>query len=85
MLLANAKTEKYVVVRRIYANSEDTQYLDHIMYILKRMYNAGVKHCREIVEALLNDPEFIEAGKAYKEAGTEEQKKARRKGRQNAL
>lgn len=77
--MANAKTEKYVVVRRIYANSEDTQYLDHIMYILKRMYNAGVKHCREIVEALLNDPEFIEAGKAYKEAGTEEQKKAAQK------
>ena len=65
----------FVVTRRIYVNDEQAAFLDQKMDICNKIYNTAVKHYKDIVASLYEDPRYKEALEALRASKDEEEGK----------
>ena len=67
MGFSKGSTSTFIVERKMYLKPDDYAYLESRMYIANRMYNAGVKHYRWVLNTFHSDTNFISAFEKFKE------------------
>jgi putative transposase len=73
--MGKAKTQSYIITRRLLTTETDALYINKKMRIVERIYNAGVKHCIFCLNAVHNDIWYQYALSMYKASKTDKDRK----------
>lgn len=73
--MPRTKTPSFVVTRRVMTGRKDEAFLEKKYGMVNRMHNAGVTHCRKMLEELKQDDWYQESLRQWKASVDEDEKK----------